>query len=164
MTPTLLLKMFVPLAALAASLPAVAGPREQAVLESYVGTWKGKSVVTGPMAGPVDCTLTFTSGSGGKLSYSGNCEFGKGTTAFRGTMIYNEGAKRYETAGSGQGVAVNGFGKVSGNSITFAVNNLDTSYGVASSTMVLGGKDIKLQFKLVDKKGTTAAAITFRKS
>jgi hypothetical protein len=29
--------------------------------------------------------------------------------------------------------------------------------------MVLAGSSIKLQFKLVDKKGTTAAAITFKK-
>src|SRR5690606_37848295 len=159
-----LLKLLLPLLALTASVPAMAGPREQAVLQGYVGTWKGSSTVSGPMAGPVDCTLTFTAGSGGKLSYAGNCEFGKGTTGFRGTVIYTAGARRYETAGTGQGVSVNGFGKTSGNSITFAVNNLETSYGVASSTMVLGGSSIKLQFKLVDKKGTTAAAITFRKS
>jgi len=163
MPSTLLLKLLVPVLALSASLPAMAGPKEQAVLQSYVGTWKGSSTVSGPMAGPVDCSLKFTSGSGGKLSYAGNCEFGKGTTAFRGTMIYNDGAKRYETAGSGQGVSVNGFGKASGSSITFAVSNLETSYGVASSTMVLAGSSIKLQFKLVDKKGTTAAAITFKK-
>ena len=164
MRSTHLLKLLLPLLALTASVPAMAGPREQAVLQGYVGTWKGSSTVSGPMAGPVDCTLTFTAGSGGKLSYAGNCEFGKGTTGFRGTVIYNDGARRYETAGTGQGVSVNGFGKTSGNSITFAVNNLETSYGVASSTMVLGGSSIKLQFKLVDKKGTTAAAITFRKS
>ncbi len=164
MRSTLLLKLLVPVFALSASLPAIAGPKEQAVLQSYVGTWTGSSTVSGPMAGPVDCTLKFSSSSAGKLSYAGNCEFGKGTTGFRGTVIYNDGAKRYETAGSGQGVSVNGFGKASGNSITFAVNNLETSYGVASSTMVLGGSNIKLQFKLVDKKGTTAAAITFKKS
>jgi hypothetical protein len=164
MRSTLLLKLLVPVFALTATtLPAMAGPKEDAVLGSYVGTWKGSSTVSGPMAGPVSCTLNFTSGSAGKLSYAGNCKFGKGTTGFRGTMVYNDGAKRYETAGSGQGVSVNGSGKVSGGSITFAVNNLETSYGVASSTMVLGGSSIKLQFKLVDKKGTTAAAITFKK-
>ena len=163
MPPTLLLKLLVPILALSASLPAMAGPKEQAVLQSYVGTWKGSSTVTGPMAGPVDCSLKFSAGSGGKFVYSGECEFDKGITAFRGTLIYNDSAKRYETAGSGQGVSVTGFGKVSGNSITFAVNNLDTSYGVASSTMVFANPNIKLQFKLVDKRGTTSAAITFTK-
>ena len=39
-----------------------------------------------------------------------------------------------------------------------------TTYGVASSTMVLAGSSIKLSFKLVDKKGTTASSISFRKS
>lgn len=164
MPSTLLLKLLVPLFALSATLPAMAGPKEQAVLQSYAGTWKGSSTVTGPMAGPVDCTLKFTSSAAGKLSYAGNCEFDKGNTGFRGTVVYNDGAKRYETAGSGQGVSVNGFGKASGGGITFSVNNLETSYGVASSTMVLGGSNIKLQFKLVDKKGTTAAAIIFKKS
>ena len=163
MRSTLLLKLLVPVLALTATLPAMAGPKEQAALQSYVGTWKGSSTVSGPMAGPVDCTLKFSSGSAGKLSYAGNCEFGKGTTGFRGTIVYNDSSKRYETAGSGQGVSMNGIGKASGNSITFSVSNLETSYGVASSTMVLGGSNIKLQFKLVDKKGTTAAAITFKK-
>jgi hypothetical protein len=159
-----LLKLFVSAALLSAALPAMAGPKEQALLQSVVGTWKGSSTVTGPMAGPVDCSLKFTAGSGGKLAYAGNCEFGKGTTAFRGTVIYNDAAKRYETAGTGQGVSVNGFGKASGGTVTFSVSNLETSYGVASSTMVLSGQTIKLQFKLVDKKGTTAASIAFKKS
>ena len=120
--------------------------------------------VTGPMAGPVDCKLKFTSGSNNKLTYTGACKFGKGQTDFRGTLIYNEGSKRYETAGSGQGVAVSGVGKVSGGNITFSVSNLETSYGIASSTMVFAGSSIKLSFKLVDKKGTTASSISFRKS
>lgn len=155
--------LLVPVLVLSASLPASAGPKELAMLEGYVGTWRGSSTVSGPMAGPVDCTLEVTKGSGGKFGYAGDCEFDKGITKFRGTIIYNDGAKRFESAGSGQGVSVSGFGKASGNSITFAVDNVETSYGVASSTMVLAGSAIKLQFKLVDKKGTTAAAITFRK-
>ncbi|RYF27904.1 MAG: hypothetical protein EOO23_07710, partial [Comamonadaceae bacterium] len=90
-----LLKLLVPVLALSASLPAAAGSREQAVLQGYVGTWKGSSTVTGPMAGPVDCTLRFTTGSGGKFGYSGDCEFDKGVTSFRGTVIYNDSARRY---------------------------------------------------------------------
>ena len=160
----ILLKLLVSVAVLSVPLPALAGPKEQAVLAGYAGTWKGSGTVTGPMAGAVDCELRFTSGSGGKLSYSGDCEFDKGVTSFRGTIVYNDGAKRYETAGSGQGVSVNGFGKASGGGITFSVSNLETSYGVASSTMVLAGSSIKLSFKLVDKKGTTASSISFRKS
>jgi hypothetical protein len=164
MRSTLLLKMLVSVLTLSASLPAMAGPKEQALLKSYAGLWRGSGEVTGPMAGAVDCELKFTSGSGGKLSYSGDCEFDKGVTSFRGTIIYNDAAKRYETAGSGQGVSVNGFGKASGGGISFSVNNLETTYGIASSNMVLGGTSIKLSFKLVDKKGTTASSISFRKS
>lgn len=158
-----LLKVLVPVLALSASLPAMAGPKEQALLASYAGTWRGSGEVTGPMAGPVDCQLKFTAGSNGKLTYAGACEFDKGKTDFRGTIIYNDGARRYETAGSGQGVSVTGFGKAAGGGISFSVSNLETSYGVASSTMVLAGSSIKLSFKLVDKKGTTASSISFRK-
>lgn len=163
MRSSVLLKLLVPVLMLSAPLPALAGPKEQAVLAGYVGTWKGSSTVTGPMAGPVDCSLKVSAGSGGKFGYAGECEFDKGVTAFRGTVIYNDKAKRYESAGSGQGVSVSGFGKASGNSITFSVANIETSYGVASSTMVFAGSSIKLQFKLVDKKGTTAASITFKR-
>ena len=161
---TSLLKLLVPVLTLSASLPAMAGPKEQALLKSYAGTWRGSGQVTGPMAGAVDCQLKFTAGGNGKLTYMGACEFDKGKTDFRGTLIFNEGSKRYETAGSGQGVAVSGVGKVSGGNVTFSVSNLETSYGVASSTMVLAGSSIKLSFKLVDKKGTTASSISFRKS
>jgi hypothetical protein len=159
-----LLTLLVPILTLSAPLPASAGPKEQALLASYAGVWRGSGEVTGPMAGPVDCQLKFTTGSSGKLTYAGACEFDKGKTDFRGTLIYNEGSRRYETAGSGQGVAVSGVGKVSGGSITFSVSNLETSYGRASSTMVFAGSTIKLSFKLVDKKGTTASSISFRKS
>lgn len=160
------LKLLVPVVAVAGlAVPVFAGPKEDAVLSSYVGTWRGTSNASGPYAGPIDCAITFKSLSGGKLTYTGNCDIeAAGKTAFRGTIIYNDSARRYETAGSGQGVSVTGFGKASGNSITFAVNNIDTSYGVASSTMVLGGNAIKLSFSLVDKKGKTAASITFRKA
>lgn len=158
-----LLKLLVPVLALSASLPAFAGPKEQAQLAGYAGTWRGSGQVSGPMAGPVDCQLKFTAGSGGKLAYAGACEFDKGKTNFRGTIIFNEATKRYETAGTGQGVSVTGVGKASGGGVTFSVNNIDTSYGKASSTMALAGSSIKLSFKLVDKKGTTAASITFKK-
>ena len=161
---TSLLTLLVPVLSLSASLPALAGSKEQAVLKSYAGTWTGSGAVSGPMAGEVDCELKFTSGSCGKMSYSCDCEFDKCVTSCRGTIIYNDAAKRYETAGSGQGVSVNGFGKSSGGNITFSVSNLETTYGVASSTMVLSGSSIKLSFKLVDKKGTTASSISFRKS
>lgn len=163
MRPSVVLKLLVPVVALAFAAPASAGPKEDQALASYAGTWRGSSVVSGPMQGPVDCALNFSAESGGKLRYAGDCTFDKGKTNFRGTIIYNDAAKRYETAGSGQGVSVTGFGKASGGNITFSVANVETSYGVASSTMVLAGSSIKLSFKLVDTKGTTAASITFKK-
>lgn len=160
---SLALKLLVPMLILSLAAPAQAGPKEDKLLAGYAGTWRGASTVSGPMQGPVECVLNFNAESGGKLRYAGDCTFDKGKTAFRGTIIYNDGAKRYETAGSGQGVSVTGFGKASGNSITFSVANVETSYGVASSTMVLAGSSIKLSFKLVDKKGTTSANINFKK-
>jgi hypothetical protein len=165
MRPSTVLKLLVPVLALAGlAQPASGGPREQSLLESYVGTWRGASSASGPYAGPIDCSITFRSQSGGKLTYTGDCDIeAAGRTAFRGTIVYNDAARRFETAGSGQGVSVTGFGKSSGNSVTFAVANIDTSYGVASSTMVLAGDAIKLSFSLVDQKGKTAASITFRK-
>ncbi|MDB5542666.1 MAG: hypothetical protein JWQ89_4393 [Devosia sp.] len=151
---------------LPAALPAVAGPAETALLGKYAGEWRGSGKVVGPDPGTVVCRMTFKTSSAGKLSYSGRCSFGgSGAASFRGTMLYNDARKRYEASSSAQGVSTTTIGKKQGSGIVFAANGMQTRYGNASSTMTLAGNAIKLNFKLVDKKGaTTSSSITFGKN
>ena len=152
--------------ALPATLPAVAGPAEIAVLAKYAGDWRGTGKVVGPDPGTVVCRLSFKASTAGKLSYSGRCSFGgSGAASFRGTMIYNEAKNRYEASSSAQGASATTVGKKVGSTIVFASAGMKTSYGTASSVMTLSGSSIKLAFTLIDKKGqTTASAISFKKS
>lgn len=163
-----LLKLIVPVIALgsASVVPALAGPKENAVLASYAGSWTGKGNVTGMQTGKVSCRLTFKPVSSGALSYSGRCSFGAmAQQTFRGTVSYNDAKNRYEASSSAQGIQTTAIGKKSGGGMTFTSEGMDTRYGSASSTMAFAGAAIKLNFKLIDKKGeVTASAITFSKS
>ena len=47
-TSSLAKLLLVPVLVLSASLPAAAGPKEQAMLEGYVGTWRGSSMFHRP--------------------------------------------------------------------------------------------------------------------
>lgn len=146
--------------------PALAGPAEQALLAKYAGNWRGTGKVTGPDPGTVVCRLTFKPSSGEKLSYSGRCSFaGAGAASFRGTMLYNEMKKRFEALSSAQGASTTTIGRKQGGGLVFSSSDVTTPMGTATSTMTLNNTSIKLNFKLVDKKGqTTASSITFGKN
>jgi hypothetical protein len=143
------------------SLPAIAGQAENALLAKYAGAWRGTGEVKGPDPGKVVCRLSFKPATSGALSYSGRCSFGAGGYSFRGTMVYDDNSNRFVSQSSVQGEQVQTTGKRSGNTITFA-SSLSTRYGDASSSFSLAGNAIKLNFKLVDKKGrSSSSAITF---
>lgn len=145
------------------SLPALAGPSENALLAKYAGNWRGTGEVTGPNAGSVVCRLSFKPVDSGALSYSGRCSFGAGGYSFRGAMAYDDAKKRFYSQSSVQGEQVNTTGKKSGNTITFA-STTNTQYGDAKSSFQLAGNAIKLSFEMIDKKGrATKSAINFAK-
>jgi hypothetical protein len=163
----LILKLLVPAIVLsaAATLPAVAGPKESALLASFAGDWRGKGKVTGPDPGTVVCRLSFKAATAGKLSYTGRCSFGTGAPSFRGTILYNEARKRFEAYSSAQGASSNVVGKKQRGGVAFSASGIETRYGTASSVMTLIGNAINLSFKLVDKKGkVTASSVVFGKN
>jgi hypothetical protein len=162
-----LLRLLVPILAIGFTTvaPAFAGSAETALLASFAGDWRGKGKVTGPDPGTVVCRLSFNIGKSGTLSYTGRCSFGVGQTSFRGAIFYNDARGRFEASSDAQGVSTTAVGKKSGGGVVFSSSGVDTRYGLATSTMSLTGKAIKLSFKLVDTKGaTTASNITFSKS
>lgn len=145
------------------SLPALAGPAENALLAKYAGNWRGTGEVTGPNAGSVVCRLSFKPTDSGAVSYTGRCSFGAGGYSFRGAMAYDDAKNRFYSQSSVQGEQVNTIGKKSGNTVTFA-STTSTQYGNATSSFSLAGNTIKLSFKLIDKKGrATTSAISFSK-
>ena len=145
------------------SLPALAGPSENALLAKYAGNWRGTGEVTGPNAGSVVCRLSFKPTDTGAVSYTGRCSFGAGGYSFRGAMAYDDAKGRFYSQSSVQGEQVNTTGKKSGNTVTFS-STTKTQYGDATSSFSLAGNAIKLSFKLIDKKGrATTSAISFAK-
>lgn len=80
-------------------LPAQAAPAELALLESYVGNWRGDSaLIGGDQPEPFRCRLTIAKGNLGKVNYTGRCALVNATLSISGTIAYNDDAKRYEAA------------------------------------------------------------------
>ncbi|WP_417309999.1 hypothetical protein [Devosia sp.] len=151
--------------ALPLGLPALAGPRDTALLAQLEGNWRGRGNATGANSGPVACRMSFKPSGGDRLNYTGRCSLGgSGATSFRGTILYNEAKNRFESASSSQAGTAQVVGKRRGNSIVFSSSNVKTNYGVVSSTMTLAPTAIGMSFKMVDKEGkATGSSIKLTK-
>jgi hypothetical protein len=84
--------------AVAAPTGASAGPNELALLESYVGAWKGRGVLIGAEKESVVCRLSISKGNGDKVNYSGRCALAGQTVSVNGTLAYIDARRRYEAA------------------------------------------------------------------
>jgi hypothetical protein len=145
--------------------PALAGPAEVALLGKYEGSWKGTGKVTGPDPGTVVCRLTLKAASGGRFTYSGRCSFSSGGASFRGTLLYNDDANRFEASTSSTGISSTAIGRKQGGGVVFSTTDTRTQMGSVSSTLSLTGGKISMSFKLVDKRGrATSSAITFART
>lgn len=128
--------------------PAVAGPAEAALLQDYVGTWKGKGRLTGAEEGIVSCRLTLRP-AGTKIAFNGRCAYdGSGAKSFSGTMTYNDVTKRFESTSSASRTVA---GRKSGGGIVFTTEQSDQR-GTVTSTLSLNGGTIKVDFRMVDAK------------
>lgn len=150
------------LLAVAAPLPAYAGPAEVAVLEGYVGTWKGTGPLTGAETGTVTCRMTFKLSSS-KLSYTGRCSYtgGASSQSFNGTLSYNDSKNRYEAKSGGKTFV----GSASGDGVVFSMNQ-STSRGTFNSTLSLNGNSISFDVSATEKSSgdTTTSSVKFARS
>ena len=147
---------------LPAAAPAFAGPAETALLEKYVGTWKGKGQLTGAEAGTVLCRLTLKL-TGQKVAFNGRCaSSGSPASSFSGTMTYNDAKKRYESTSSASKTVI---GKKSGGGVLFATEQ-SSQRGTVTSTLSLTGGMIKVEFQMIDArtKEVTRGRIPFARS
>ena len=100
--------------------PALAAKADIALLQSYIGNWKGRGQLIGAESETVVCRLNLTQGNQDKVNYAGRCSLAGNSLSVNGTLAYNDGAKRYEAAMTSNatfnGLAV---GKKSGNGVVF---------------------------------------------
>lgn len=108
---------------LPASIPAMgqANQGEIALLESYIGDWRGEgALVGGDKPEPFRCRLGVSQGNLNKINYTGRCTLVNATLSISGTIAYNEAAGRYEAAmSSNAGYTGLAIGRQSGGNISF---------------------------------------------
>lgn len=149
---------------LAASVtPSFAGPAEIDILQKYVGVWSGKGTIKGAENGTAVCKLTFKP-NGQKLNYTGRCSMAGNSNSFKGTLVYDDGSKRFVMSTSAGGDSQSVAGQRSGGSIVFVTSGGDRR-GSYSSTMTLGNT-IQMVFAFQDSKTKekTTANVGFSKS
>lgn len=131
-----------------------AGEAEAQMLDSFVGNWRGNSVLTGGDE-PEDftCRMAIANGTGTKINFAGRCSLVGMNLAVNGTVSYNEENQRFEGAMTSNtaysGLAV---GRVRGDDIVFDFRrrNLDESGRDLSigSVIVLGDDQITVEFEV----------------
>lgn len=155
---------------LAVSAPALAGPAEVKLLESYIGTWQGKGVLTGAEKETVVCRMTITDGNDDKVNYSGRCAMAGTTVSVKGTLAYIDGRKRFEAAmTTNAGFSGLAIGKKQGPGIFFDLkeraadeegNDLNVT---ASITLVPDRMDVDFGVVFVSSGDSIKASIPFTK-
>ncbi len=155
---------------LAVSAPAVAGPAEVKLLESYIGTWQGRGVVTGAEKETVVCRMTITKGNGDKINYTGRCAMAGTTVSVNGTLAYIDARKRFEAAmTTNAGFSGLAIGKKSSAGIVFDLkektadeegNDLNVT---ASITLVPDRMDVDFGVVFVSSGDSIQASIPFAK-
>lgn len=80
------------------AVPALAAPEDVALLQQYIGTWKGTGAITGPKGNTesTNCRLDFYDGNGDKVNFSGRCSLGGTAVTMTGGMVYVDAAGHFE--------------------------------------------------------------------
>jgi hypothetical protein len=128
------------------SMPAFAGPAEDAFLAKIAGTWSGGGAVAGAESGTLACKLTFRP-KGARLSFTGRCTgkgFGAAAQSFTGGLLYDDASKHYVAVGNNQ-TAV---GVKSGSSVVFA-SKIKTMGVTGKSVMTISAASIVIDADVV---------------
>ena len=80
------------------SSPVLAAKADVELLQSYIGSWRGKGQLTGAESETVVCRLSLTQGNQDKVNYSGRCAIAGSPLSVNGTLAYVEASRRYEAA------------------------------------------------------------------
>ena len=114
------------LIAIGAAAPALAAPADVALIQSYIGEWRGRGVLIGANTETVVCRMSVTQGNQDKVNYNGRCSLAGTQLSVAGTMAYVEASKHFEAAMSSNatfnGVAV---GQKRGDGMVFNLRERD---------------------------------------
>jgi hypothetical protein len=142
------------LAGLAGGAPAFAGPAEETMLASYVGNWRGESVLQGSdTPEPFRCRLSVTPGNAGKINYTGRCALINMNLSVSGTVGYIEERRHFEAVmTSNAGFSGTAVGKVSSREIGFDLIERQRDRGgndlAIGSKLFLVGDSIRVEFQV----------------
>lgn len=134
--------------------PALAAPADVALLQSYIGDWRGRGVLVGANTETVVCRMSLTQGNQQKVNYSGRCTLAGTQLSVAGTMAYIESSRRFEAAMSSNatftGIAV---GQKRGNGLIFNLRERDKDEEGKdlniSAQITLNGDAIDVVFEVV---------------
>ncbi|NOZ33008.1 MAG: hypothetical protein GXP01_08050 [Alphaproteobacteria bacterium] len=154
---------------LALAAPVLAGPAESALLQSYVGDWKGSGLLTGGDE-PEDfrCRLTIVRRNQSKIIFTGRCGLVGVNLSVRGTMAYNDAARQYEAAmTSSVGFRGDSVGRKRGNAIVFDLRKREIDDEgndmTIGSQIILKDGQITVEFDVVfnDSDVTMTTSVPF---
>jgi len=142
------------LLAVSGAAPALAAPADVALLQSYIGEWRGRGVLIGANTETVVCRMSLTQGNQQKVNYSGRCTLAGTQLSVAGTMAYVESSRRFEAAMSSNatftGIAV---GQKRGNGLIFNLRERDKDEEGKdlniSAQITLNGDTIDVVFEVV---------------
>lgn len=132
---------------------AIAGPQQDALLQSYVGSWTG----TGELKGgdepeTFSCRVSVTDGGSGKISYVGRCFVVGMNLQVQGTIEYMDDKNRYEgvmtSTTAFRGVAI---GRPRGGNVVFDFKAQEKHEGsdlTIDSSMTLKKEQIVIDFNV----------------
>lgn len=145
------------------AVPAMAAPADVEFLQTFLGNWKGRGVMTGSDSETVVCKLSLTQGNDDKVNYQGRCSLAGTTLTMAGTVAYIEANRRFEAAmTSNVNFASKAIGRKQGDSIVFTLNDTQQDEEgndmSISSRMVLSGERIDVEFKVLFESGDSISA------
>lgn len=134
--------------------PAFAGPAEVALLQSYIGEWRGRGTLVGASQESVVCRLTLSQGNQDKVNYNGRCTLAGSNLSVAGTLAYVDASRRFEAAMTSNatfsGIAV---GQKRGNGLVFNLKERapdeEGKEMNISAQIALSGEAISVAFEVV---------------
>lgn len=147
---------------------ALAGPTEEAFLESYVGNWRGTGALVGSDGSNEEftCRVTVTKGRAGKINYAGRCSVARLTLSVAGTIAYIDANRRYEAAMSSNATfAGTAIGRPQGERVVFDLREQEQDAEGRNMEVLaqvsLGGPAIGLGFSFISPDGRSDATVDF---
>ncbi|AKR54759.1 hypothetical protein XM25_02875 [Devosia sp. H5989] len=151
--------------------PAFAADAELAFLNSYIGNWRGESVLTGgEKPEPFRCRLNIAKGNQNKINYAGRCTLINMNLSVSGTIAFSDQNQRFEAAMSSNagfsGVAV---GVKQGDRISFDLKQRQADRGGndvrIGSKIILYGDSITVNYEVEfnDSGDVLVASVPFSK-